>query len=707
MLRGRVIVTVTGLVLGLGTVAAVPAAASTPRTPAVTADPGSYTAVSPTRVLDTRKRIGVPTTTPVAERTPITVDVSTSVPSGASAVVVNLTVTDAKANGYVTAYAGSTRPGVSNVNFVAGRTVPNLAVVPLDSDRTFTLYNGSAGTVDLIADLSGYYTGGTPAATQQGAFGSLPPVRVLDTRGPIGVSTKAAVPAHGSVTFTVNQPGSGVPADVSAVLLNVTATGGTSNGYVRADAYKATAPATSTLNFAAKQTVAALSVVRTGVDGKITLTNGSGGTVNLVADVQGYFTPGDPVTTGATGALPPARVLNGVTVAARKTYTLSLAGKGGVPKSGVAAAALTVTVGGATANGYVTAYTGSARPDVSNVNFAAGHAVANLVDVDDSGGKVTFYNGSAGTLKLYVDALAYVNAPNLSVPPTTTSRYVSDLDALSATGNSSEGCQDGAQGPALVLLDVGAQTITSPLSASKPGVALVFSDPVDRETYVDLDVAIDSYLDEFVRCDTSGPPNPTIAVGTNNEGAFSGANTYPAYQRGIDWADDVVDPLRAHGGVTVVGAIDLEAGFASTEAQAENWETHYLGATPAGLVVNGSADNCPATFGSTADCGPVKDDNGVSKTWTRAQYVRLTYGLGPGRIRVLPQIYLGIPDQAAQWANIDATSGGRLTFAGSLTERGTCNCGQTAPAAWAALFHAKATQVTSPSIPVATDLQPH
>jgi hypothetical protein len=48
-------------------------------------------------------------------------------------------------------------PTVSNLNFSAGQTIPNLVVVPVINGK-IDFYNGSAGTVQVIADLDGYYT---------------------------------------------------------------------------------------------------------------------------------------------------------------------------------------------------------------------------------------------------------------------------------------------------------------------------------------------------------------------------------------------------------------------------------------------------------------------------------------------------------------------------------------------------------------------
>ncbi len=88
--------------------------------------------------------------------------------------------------------AGTTRPGASNLNVVAGQTIPNLVTVALGSGNRVTLYNAS-GTIDLIADLAGYYSSDAGAG-----FTAVSPVRVLDTRTGVGAPTaKVRCGRHG------------------------------------------------------------------------------------------------------------------------------------------------------------------------------------------------------------------------------------------------------------------------------------------------------------------------------------------------------------------------------------------------------------------------------------------------------------------------------------------------------------------------------
>jgi hypothetical protein len=153
------------------------------------------------------------------------------------------------------------------------------------------LYNASAGTVQLIADLTGYYVGGTPTAA--GAFGVVSPSRALDTRSGVG-APKAAVKAKGVVAFKVAGVG-GVPASgVSAVALTVTVTAPAAAGNVTAYGDGSARPGTSNLNFVRGQTVANLVIVPVGSDGKVALYNASAGTVQLIADLTGYYLAASP-----------------------------------------------------------------------------------------------------------------------------------------------------------------------------------------------------------------------------------------------------------------------------------------------------------------------------------------------------------------------------------------------------------------------------
>src|ERR1019366_474998 len=182
------------------------------------------------------------------------------------------------------------------LDFAAAQTIANLVVVPVGADGKIDFYN-AAGTVQLIADLSGYYTAGSGSL-----FTPVSPVRMMDTRNGTGGVTG---PVGAGATVSLQVAGqSGVPAaGVTAVVLNVTATSPTAASYVSVYPDGTARPAASNLDFAAAQTIANLVVVPVGADGKIDFYNAAG-TVQLIADLSGYYTapPGAPTNvSGAAG----------------------------------------------------------------------------------------------------------------------------------------------------------------------------------------------------------------------------------------------------------------------------------------------------------------------------------------------------------------------------------------------------------------------
>ena len=224
---------VLGIVMAallLGGLAVAPAsAAGSPSAPAASSPsvgpvPGAFTPVSPVRVLDTRDGTGAPDS-PVAPGHPLTLSVlgRGGVPTvGVAAVVLNVTVTDATRSGNITVYpAGATEPLASNVNFVASQTVADLVIAKVGDAGQIELADNSTGTVELVADVSGYYTAGTTSAAA--AFTALSPYRAMDTRIGTGVASGAVAPGA-SVALTVTDGHAGrVPSSgVSEVAMTVT-----------------------------------------------------------------------------------------------------------------------------------------------------------------------------------------------------------------------------------------------------------------------------------------------------------------------------------------------------------------------------------------------------------------------------------------------------------------------------------------------------
>ncbi len=679
--------------------AARPAAAAAPQA-------GSFVAVAPTRVVDTRSGIAGNPKGAVGPNATITAQIGgkASVPStNVSAVAVTISTVTPTEAGVIVAWAADQDqpPPTANVQFAKGQQVSTLAVVPVSSGGAIKLTNRSSGRVHLVVDVSGYFVGGSSTASS--SFVPVAPQRAVDTRTGAGGNRKGALGADATFRAGIGGRADVPTSGVSAVVVTITAVTPSQTGGLVAWADDTPRPAAINVQFSKGRPASNLAVVPVSASGRVDLSNRSSGTVHIVVDVFGYFVGGVPTTAGTLDSLSPSRVLdtrNGAAgnrkgaIPANTSIGVQVGGNGGVPRSGVSAVAVTISSVTPAAAGVVTAWDAGAAPPVTNLQFGAGEQVSDLAIVPVTAtGKITVVNRSGGALHLVIDVSGYYLKSDLHLPATSPSRYVRNLTGAGAdvTTMQSEGATDAGAGAKLVVLDIGAQL------NNRTGVQL--SATTTTITYAHLVMALQGYLDGF-----GAASGVTIAVATNNDA--NDWTHYPAGTRGNDWANQVVDQLHPQTGVTVVGADDIEGAFFSTEAQAQAWETAYLSAaTTKKLIFVGSADGCPTTFGAVGKA--------CSFGWTQAQYYSLAGGTNPTHIQALPQIYL--PLQAVQWAGIDATGGKHISFAGALTEHAACPTAGTsgcslaalpADQGWAALYLALGTLATpAPVATVGTDLE--
>ncbi|MGW2872670.1 PKD domain-containing protein [Kitasatospora sp. NPDC001225] len=353
-----------------------------------------FTPYAPTRLLDTRDGTGAPYVGAVGPNAATRVKVAGrgGIPAGVTAVALNITATNAVADGHVIAFAsGTSQPTTSNVNFAAGRTVPTLAIVPVGADGYVELANRSGGTVDLIADVTGYFT----KAAANG-YTSVKPARIADTREGRG-TVKGQV--AGQSTFDLQVAGQGgLPAQgVAAVALNVTVTNPQGSGHLTVSPGGGQPSATSNLNFEPGQTVANAVIVPVGADGKVTVRNGSWSGTDVIVDVTGYYSADGK---SAYRPVEPRRVWDS------RSLSLPLKGQdyyqqyaGGIVGRSAEALVLNTTVTNTQGSGHLSvapdpnaadAY-GNGKavrptpPDSSVLNWEKGATVSNLVQADVSG----------------------------------------------------------------------------------------------------------------------------------------------------------------------------------------------------------------------------------------------------------------------------------------------------------------------------------
>lgn len=153
---------------------------------AASSDPSNFISVTPERILDTRSDVGLsgPFISGVAQRLQVTGNVpiqpagapastATVVPSGATAVVLNVTVINPSTGGFLSIRPADATgaPAVSNINWGAGGpTLANAVTVAMPTSGTFAgqIEVFVDGTVaQVLIDVAGYYQPLAPAIQAQ------------------------------------------------------------------------------------------------------------------------------------------------------------------------------------------------------------------------------------------------------------------------------------------------------------------------------------------------------------------------------------------------------------------------------------------------------------------------------------------------------------------------------------------------------------
>jgi hypothetical protein len=399
-----------------------------------------YTPYSPTRLLDTRSGIGAPVGQ-IAANGAVHLQIvgagpaDDPIPADVTAVALNITVTDATGSGYITAFADGDPggvPTVSNVNYIAHQTVPNLAIVPVGPDGKVALFNGgaSARPVDLIADVSGYFS---PVAA--GGYVPLTPSRLVDTRQGTG-APQAQVQRNGTIKVQIaGTPVNGghIPSagEVDAVALNVTVTNPHGSGFLTVYPDGTTIPNASNVNYGVGQTVANSVIAEVGSDGEIDVTNGgdSAAGTDVIVDVEGYYDTSGPGTGAYMPLATPVRLLDTRNGAGALPADYFIALAPGVTDSvgnslSPMAFVLNTTVTDTHGSGFLAVspdpnsvwdyQNGEAAepapPGSSNLNWTPGKTVPNLVQAADGpAGIVDLWNlgASSGPADVIADMFGY------------------------------------------------------------------------------------------------------------------------------------------------------------------------------------------------------------------------------------------------------------------------------------------------------------
>ncbi|HKF75974.1 MAG TPA: fibronectin type III domain-containing protein, partial [Candidatus Dormibacteraeota bacterium] len=398
------------------TVDAVNASGAGPSSIAMGATPeagGTFHALNPTRILDTRNGTGTGTVAPIGPGATLHLQVAQrgGVPAAnVSAVVLNVTVTDTTAASFLTVFpTGTALPTASSLNWVAGETVPNLVEVALGAGGQVSLFNHS-GSTDVVVDVEGWVGDATNSSGLSGMFNGLQPARLLDTRtGPGGI----VGPLGPGATLNLQVTGAGgVPATgVSAVVLNVTVTDTSDASFLTVFPAGTARPTASNLNWVPGETVPNRVIVEVGAGGQVSVFNHSGST-DVVVDVNGWFTDASS-SAGGSGfaAVVPTRILDSRIpggsgpLQGGATFTLTPTGP-----SDLTGVVINLTATDATSATFLTAWpAGQPQPRTSDLNPAAGQTVPNMVVVGLGKGSFEVFN-QQGSVDVIADLMGQYGA---------------------------------------------------------------------------------------------------------------------------------------------------------------------------------------------------------------------------------------------------------------------------------------------------------
>jgi SpoIID/LytB domain protein len=354
------------------------------------ARPQQVQVVTPARLFDTR----LSHTAVVANR-PLVAGLGGhgSIPSsGVSAVQLAVTIVAPTANGALRVYNdGSPVNGTAAIAYRAGVTSTATVSVPLTTSGRVA-FRPTAGAMNLIADQISYSTAAAARLTATSA------VLILD-------STRV-----GSGAGRVLGLGGAVPAQATAVVLQLMGSTAGTGGYLRVWSGTGPVPVVSQLSVPARSRRVNTVIVPIGPNRsvRVAASNASlGGQISVV----GYTAPTGALleTVPVTGTADTvARVAADLTVSRAGSRVL-LAGRPQLPAAGVSAVLLHITVTAASANSQLRVYAdGAAPPRAVTVALLSGVPTTTTVLVPVSAGGAVRLVTDGSTARVALDVTGYL-----------------------------------------------------------------------------------------------------------------------------------------------------------------------------------------------------------------------------------------------------------------------------------------------------------
>ena len=291
---------------------------------------------------------------------------------GLTAVAVNVTASQSTADTSVQIVINS-QP-IQTISLPAGQVVSSLAIVAMPPSLFQASIQVTTGSAHVELDSVGFYTGPKLFRNHGGMFQPLPPAALFS--GNVAANSTTSIPVLGQA---------GIPAaNVQAVLLNVTAAGGTAAGSLNLLPSNTRDYGTTSVGFAANQTSVNQVLVGPGRDGAVALLN-RGAAVSVLVEILGWVTsPADPTGTGSFyTSTSRTRLVNTTSLAPGHPLSFQVRGQGGAP-SGTAVAPATsallqVTVSSPSAAGSVSLFPSSSATGPAEIRFIQGKTASGLI----------------------------------------------------------------------------------------------------------------------------------------------------------------------------------------------------------------------------------------------------------------------------------------------------------------------------------------
>jgi len=317
---------------------------------------------------------------PAGTTTEILVAGTNGVPADAVAVSLNLTSSNSRRSGFVSAYpCGGSLPVVSNLNVRPAQTVASAAIVPIGVGGKVCVFQSTDSHV--IVDVNGSFG---PSS----GFIALTPGRAIDTRLTAPTVTNTPVVVHLDDVV-------GAPTGAFNAVVNLTVIGGTSSANVWLYACSDGAPFFPSRAINPGRVQNLTMVAETDANGDVCIKTSK--SVHVIVDLFGAF-PLD----ADLHAIPAQRLVDtrftGGAVLAGTRRTQQVLGLGGVPTnpqpSGVV---ITLTLVNATDMGFATVFPCTASvPLTSVINVVANREQSNAVVTSlDAAGAICVYSNTS------------------------------------------------------------------------------------------------------------------------------------------------------------------------------------------------------------------------------------------------------------------------------------------------------------------------